>query len=964
VWKSKEKFKMSAKPAVIDLTADDEDAALDDEEEEEEELLLYTSRVLIKGLQHYRGVAHPGEYVNLVREPNNLYDRNAIRVLNLDQMQVGHIQKEVAAVLAPLMDDRRGLATIEATIPRPSGTWTQDVDLEIYTTAADRAAVNEILLRRREHAFRLVPGPGAIPSPAPAAAAAAAAPAAAQIVVSKKNMSAKPKSQHSVEQLMDQLQAKQWPEFNLATLGAASGLILSKLYPHQLQGLSFLVQRESDEGLPPFWTEANERGARVFFNSITSSSRAQRPAPVRGGVLADDMGLGKSIQLLSLIVARPPPGVVYTVGAHRAATEQAQQKCDDEGWEWMSASDLQKICKERKINGAGSKAELVDKLRLLASAGPAVANVNKTTLIVCPLSVMQGWADQIEAHIAPHSLRYYLYSGAGRVADDAFLRSFDIVLVSYSTLAAELSNGPPVAAGNKRGRDAGGVLGSMEFHRVILDEAHSIRNRQTKVFQACLALKSKYRWALSGTPIQNKSEDAYPLFAFLKAEPCSAWDVFNRAVARPIKEGDVDGITRLRAFFSGVTLRRNKEVIRQLLPPKAINLTTLRMTDKQREAYTLVFASAQAAVRAAMEAEGDQGNIMTSILECIMRLRQACDDVSIVPPERLQRAAQLLARLERGELAGAAAAAAGGAKKKLTVEDARLLFAALQGALAEEDASCCICFEELSEDKTRLLRACRHSLCDTCAEAMLQKPPCTCPLCRAPFGRNDVIEPASIREAAGPADGENDDEGGAVGENVKPAAAAAAEAAAAPVPAEVSPKVAALLEAIAAMRAEAGGEQLKAVVFSQFVSYLDVIQHQLRAAGVSFSRLDGSMTQKRRSAQLAKWRIPNAESGTTVLIVSTRAGGQGLNLTEGSRVFLLDPLWSAAAEEQAMDRVHRLGQRKRVVVTRYVMENSIEEKILKLQANKAALNKGALTKLSPAELAAARRAEIKSLFEL
>jgi SWI/SNF-related matrix-associated actin-dependent regulator of chromatin subfamily A3 len=946
-----------SKATVIDLTADEDE--VEEEEEEEEELLLYTSRVLIKGLQHYRGVAHPGEYVNLVRELNNHYDRNAIRVLNLDQMQVGHIQKEVAAVLAPLMDDRRGLATIEATIPRPSGTWTQDLDLEIYTTAADRAAVNEILLRRREHAFRLVPGPGAPPTPVAAAAAYAAVPAAAQIV-SKKNMSAKPKSQHAVEQLMDQLQAKQWPEFSLATLGAASALILSNLYPHQLQGLSFLVHRETDEGLPPFWTEINERGSRVFFNSITSSSRAQRPAPVRGGVLADDMGLGKSIQMLSLIVARPPPGVVYTVGAHRAATEQAQQMCDDQGWEGWSAADLQKACKEHKINGAGSKAELVDKLRLFASAGPAAANVNKTTLIVCPLSVMQGWADQIDAHIAPHSLRYYLYSGAGRVADEAFLRSFDIVLVSYSTLAAELANGPPVAAGNKRGRDAGGVLG-MEFHRIILDEAHSIRNRQTKIFQACLALKGKYRWALSGTPIQNKSEDAYPLFAFLKAEPCSAWDVFNRAVARPIKEGDVDGITRLRAFFSGVTLRRNKDVIRQLLPPKVITLHTLRMTDKQREAYTLIFSSAQAAVRAAMEAEGDQGNIFSSILECIMRLRQACDDVSIVPPERLQRAAQLLARIERGEVAAAAAAAAaGGVKKKLTVEDARLLFAALQGALAEEDASCCICFEELSEEKTRLLRACRHSLCDTCAEAMLQKPPCACPLCRAPFGRNDVMESASIREAAGPAE-EGDDEG-ANGDDLKPAAGAAAGAAAEA--AEVSPKVTALLEAIAAMREEAGGEQLKAVVFSQFVSYLDVIQQQLRVAGVSFSRLDGSMTQKRRSAQLAKWRIANTDGGPTVLIVSTRAGGQGLNLTEGSRVFLLDPLWSAAAEEQAMDRVHRLGQRKRVVVTRYVMENSIEEKILKLQQNKAALNKGALTKLTPAELAAARRAEIKSLFEL
>ena len=124
------------------------------------------------------------------------------------------------------------------------------------------------------------------------------------------------------------------------------------------------------------------------------------------------------------------------------------------------------------------------------------------------------------------------------------------------------------------------------------------------------------------------------------------------------------------------------------------------------------------------------------------------------------------------------------------------------------------------------------------------------------------------------------------------------------------------------------------------------------------------MTGKKRSQELSRWRVPNSSGGNQVLIVSTKAGGQGLNLTEGSRVFMMDPLWNAAQEEQAMDRCHRLGQTKKVQVVRYVMKDSIEEKMLKLQAKKDALNRGALKKLSAEEMRAARLAEMVMLFEL
>lgn len=133
-----------------------------------------------------------------------------------------------------------------------------------------------------------------------------------------------------------------------------------------------------------------------------------------------------------------------------------------------------------------------------------------------------------------------------------------------------------------------------------------------------------------------------------------------------------------------------------------------------------------------------------------------------------------------------------------------------------------------------------------------------------------------------------------------------------------SPKVTALTEALVLMKAE-DDKNLKAAVFSQFTSFLNVIGRHLEHAGIKFSRLDGGMSMKRRTTELSHWRTLNsAATSTSVLLISTKAGGQGLNLMQGSRVFLMDPLWNSASEYQAMDRCHRLGQTRKVVVTRYM----------------------------------------------
>ncbi len=151
--------------------------------------------------------------------------------------------------------------------------------------------------------------------------------------------------------------------------------------------------------------------------------------------------------------------------------------------------------------------------------------------------------------------------------------------------------------------------------------------------------------------------------------------------------------------------------------------------------------------------------------------------------------------------------------------------------------------------------------------------------------------------------------------------------------ASTSTKVALLLERLE----EAVADGHKALVFSQWTALLDRIEPHLRAAGMPFTRLDGT-TRDRASVV----RSFQDEAGPPIMLVSLRAGGIGLNLTAADHIFLLDPWWNPAVEDQAADRAHRLGQTRPVLVYRLVAQDTVEERILALQERKRALAGAAL----------------------
>ncbi len=139
-------------------------------------------------------------------------------------------------------------------------------------------------------------------------------------------------------------------------------------------------------------------------------------------------------------------------------------------------------------------------------------------------------------------------------------------------------------------------------------------------------------------------------------------------------------------------------------------------------------------------------------------------------------------------------------------------------------------------------------------------------------------------------------------------------------------------EDIRYMVESAFSEGHKVLIFSQFVKHLTIVRKYLDDKGMSYAYLDGST--KDRQGQVDSFQN---NKDIKLFLISLRAGGLGLNLTEADYVFLLDPWWNPAIEEQAVDRAHRIGQKKTVFTYKFIARDTVEEKILALQKNKLKL---------------------------
>lgn len=239
-----------------------------------------------------------------------------------------------------------------------------------------------------------------------------------------------------------------------------------------------------------------------------------------------------------------------------------------------------------------------------------------------------------------------------------------------------------------------------------------------------------------------------------------------------------------------------------------------------------------------------------------------------------------------------------------------------------EGGECPICLEAFED---AVLTPCAHRMCRECLLASWQSHTSgLCPVCRKTVTKHDLITaPTSSRFQI-------DIEKNWV----------------------ESSKVSVLLSELENLRSSGS----KSIIFSQWTAFLDLLQIPLSRSKFAFVRLDGTLNQQQREKVLKQF---SEDSNILVLLMSLKAGGVGINLTAASNAFVMDPWWNPAVEEQAVMRIHRIGQTNSVNIRRFIVKGTVEERMEAVQARKQRMISGALT---DQEVRSARLEELKMLF--
>lgn len=690
------------------------------------------------------------------------------------------------------------------------------------------------------------------------------------------------------------------------------------LRPYQKQALYWMLSKERDQksnrepSMHPLWEEyawpskdvdGNDLPAVqdqdcFYVNPYSGDLSLEFPAQEQhclGGILADEMGLGKTIQMLSL------------VHSNRL----------DKGAEARAA--------------AASNPVTLDDMARRASDLPDTLSAPCTTLVVAPMSLLSQWQSEAEKASKEGTIKTLMYYGTDKVNNN--LQSLccaasatsapDIVITSYGVVLSEFQQ-LMSQKGNKTFHT--GIF-SLNFFRVILDEGHNIKNRQSKTAKACYEIAAEHRWVLTGTPIVNRLEDLFSLVRFLRVEPWNNFSFWKTFITVPFESKNfMRALDVVQTVLEPLVIRRTKDMktpegeLLVPLPPKVVEIVDVELSDTERAIYEYIFLRAKEAFSQNVEA-GTVMRAYTSIFAQILRLRQTCCHPLLV------RNADTVADEEE---AGAAADLASGLADDMDLSTLIANFSAttseeetnpnafgahILGQIRDEESSeCPICAEEPMVDRT-VTGGCWHSACKKCLLDYMKhqtdhaKVP-TCPNCRAVINYRDLFE--VVR---------HDDDPDVFNKSKITLQRLGRGTS--------SSKIGALISLLREQRRE--HPKMKSVVFSQFTSFLSLIEPALARYNMKFVRLDGTMHQKARAAVLAEFQ--NSDQ-FTILLISLRAGGVGLNLTSAKRVFMMDPWWSYAVEAQAIDRVHRMGQEDEVKVYRFIVKGSVEGRMLRVQERK------------------------------
>lgn len=510
--------------------------------------------------------------------------------------------------------------------------------------------------------------------------------------------------------------------------------------------------------------------------------------------------------------------------------------------------------------------------------------VGSLNLVIVPSIALSQWISEINRH-APGAFNVIVHHG--RTKNDRFRideDKYNLIITTYGTVESEY-------------RRKSGQLHSLRLRRIVLDEAHTIKDNRSSTTKAISMLNAERRWGLTGTPIQNRVNDLLSLVKYLKMDPhsfyfckkCSCKSLFwlrfneqenykyhgkcvcghassshfswwNRRIANPIRElGQTDQgaglFERLHAIIKQMILRRTKVHLEKSLglPSKVVIVKRCFFSAQELEFYTSLYSD----TKSKFNSYAIKGQILNNyghIFELLQKMRMAVNH------------------------------------PYLTYKKSTLL---------NNIVICGFCHEE-ADDPIR--SKCNHIFCRKEAEMFLQESS-KCPVCRVPITidlcSREILQTDYVLST----------------ENW-----------------QSSTKIETVVQMLDSFKGE--GRSPKSIIFSQFVNFLEILRWRLERAGFRCVKIYGSMNISQRQAAIDEF---NKNREITVFLISLKAGGVALNLTEAENVFIMDLWWNPAVEEQAMDRIHRIGQFRPIRIYKIVIEDSIESRVLMLQNKKKAL---------------------------
>ncbi|KAK7938760.1 hypothetical protein WMY93_002086 [Mugilogobius chulae] len=555
-----------------------------------------------------------------------------------------------------------------------------------------------------------------------------------------------------------------------------------------------------------------------------------------GGILADDMGLGKTLTMIALILAKK-----------RKEREAAAQ-------DWISKQDSS----------------------LLRSC---------STLIVCPASLVHHWKKEIERHVKPGKLSVYLYHGPNRERSAKLLADHDVVVTTYGLVSKEVP--PPKDKAEDTTSDTAQAvppratpLLRVAWERIVLDEAHNIKNPKVQTSIAVCQLRARARWAVTGTPIQNNLLDMYSLLKFLRCAPFDEYKLWKAQV----DNGSKRGRERLNLLTRSLLLRRTKDQLDSTgkplvsLPERSCVVHQLTLSEDEKAVYDVVFAQSRSTLQNYLKRheEKDLSKTGTSTANPFDRVAQefgmSQPDSSSASPQSKSSTVHILSLLLR---------------LRQCCCHLSLLRKTLESSELQGDGIVLSLEEQLS------------------ALSLSSSP--------APAADPDLKPCVSLN-------GTRFDP--QLFEDVRE-----------------STKISAIVSELKNIRQR--GADHKSVIVSQWTSMLHIVAVHLRRMGLNYAVIDGTVLPKKRMDLVEEFNTN--PRGPQVMLVSLCAGGVGLNLIGGNHLFLIDMHWNPALEDQACDRIYRVGQRKDVTIHRFVCEDTVEEKISTLQAQKKELAQNVLS---------------------